>query len=795
MPKIPTIIADADIKTGPVGPYADFRAFSGGAEGLYDLGQGASKLAEGLDRAEYRKQRAKAWAEDIEIQEKFTQFHQTAVTFEQDEANASRSDFDAVAFDFLQKQKSEYLKASTSSRVRQALGLRMDTYVNSRRGSILQRTENNRNQQFAVSLDTSLRTTLGAFRQQAEQDPAGASQAVESVRQMLMDGVSRNYDAMAAPYAAKLKAEIDKEIILGTADGHLAYAKDLLKKSVNFDESTRAALENHIEQIGQRRLESAQFDFLQHRKGELDAAWRTGKIVPPIDQQSFEVVFGARDGARRWREFEADRQELNTAVGYADQIADKNPAAAMRELEKFAKDEKLSTRGYNLVAGKVEQAAKRIDAGDAAGWLAENNAQARSAWNDWISAPEPQKPEAFKRWVDTVSRLQGPATTGTPNEDQYLSISSTRQTVVPLAVAKQWAGRLKSGSYQEKLGVLEEFGRQFSSVSAWNKGFRDLLTLPKGADAVRPEYALVFQQMRWKDGQAFFPDPALAQQYLQAVDAHEERKALVGSEKLKKLEEDLSDSRDWKLFRDVLLRQSPANASHLAAYKDGLLAYANATGTGADKAVHQLIGQWNYFGSVNGNDIVIARQRTDGGMRSDDEAEDILRRLDTSLQWIDVDKIDKRTFPQFAQLPENSAGVRKAILQQLMSAGFFEPAPDGNAVTLHVIGEHGISTELTDKSGQPFRIHFDNLPRFAHLKARSIGRLGPRGAVAVPGSVVVKDDPDSFNDAIFPAWLDDEKTNWPIRDWMVDPSDRREMLDTIERNAQPQSPWLYKYLP
>ena len=793
MARIPQIIAQSNINSGPVAPYASpdaFGAQEGAAmaqlgESIAYAGQEAAKVANMLV---LEKQRTKRRLEREEIMMHDRAFREAMVQWENDPQNAARTDYDSAFEEFARETRAEIAKGASSPFVRQEITKQFDSYSNQRKPHIMQSAERNRQQSFAVSMDNSIRSTMGQFRQQA--DPAAAAYSTEQVRQMLLQGVAESYDATAPTYAAKLKSHIDRQFIIGTAEKNPAYAQEVLAKSQNFDEETRAALQEHIGSINNRRMESLQFEFSQNRDEELSKAWRSGQMLPPVDQRSFEAVYGPKEGPRRFRTYEAERQELNRAVAYADEVRDLNPSVALAKVEKFRDDAKLSNRGYNLIATRVNESIKRIAGGDSAGWLAENNEHVRSAWSNFQSARPDQQADAFEKYAATVLRYSGSAPAGAHDADKYLNLPETN--VLPLTIAKQWAAQLNTGKYEDKEQTLQAFASMIRNDEHASIAFRDLLTLPPQGQGVKREYVLPLSQVQFRDGQAYFADPEGVRAYLQAVDAKDELKALINTPQLQRdFEQAFETNAKWNQFRDLLLRKSPSNAEWLAAYQNGLTAYAYLTAKdnpskAVSAAIDRFINRHHFIGSVNGEWLAISRYSPDGSVITDDQGEEMMRRLDMAIQTLDTDKMDLRPFPQFQQLQQDSPGVRLALLRQLSSSAHFEPNASGTGVYLHILSDGGTSTPLKDKSGKRFFIPLDTLPTFTHTETR--GTRGPRPGVGGPTrQVEVREKPDGNLDAYtLPSWADPSgQLNWPVRTWKVNRSAKDEMLDTIKRNTKP----------
>lgn len=779
MPRIPTITAEKDIYTGPA-PQGSFMAFSGGAQGMEDVGQAMVSTGATLGQIAKHKQQTddNRW-----VQKAAAQYQEEAINFLHNPENKNREDYETIATQFLKDQQAKYAQNAPSGRSNRLFGEYASRFYNSNLPAIKNRTEAVKLEKATGEIEVNVNKALGAFRREAAAgDAASAALNAEAQRELQHAMLKDTYGTLSPAAERRFREIIDKSYVMGVAEHNPEYARRVLESSEHIDESARKTLLSHIEQVEQRGLRMARYEF----ERELDRAVETGfsneVAIAPVSKGSFIRLYGKEDGELAYKRFEDQRTESNTAIAVAGGMRGKNAAAIARQANEFEKTP-ASRSLKNLVARKADELI-RYQAQDPAGYLAANNDEVHSAFSAFSSAPPQEQARAFQKYADLVRKYQGKAA-GATDGDRYMDLPTGDRHILPKPMALDWAGRINHGGYDEKLQTLQQFGALFESYDAWNVGFNDLVKLPEG-QGVKPEIQLALQFARWKDGQVYFDQPETVRGYLEAATDVELLKEIgKDNEKYADYSNALDAHPKWKEWVRAVGND---RAEQVAAYKNGMVAYAwkhGRTATeGARKAVDDLIVQHTHIGTVNGTALPMAKVRKDGTPRTEVELEDISRRMGVSLKYLDVDQIDTsrlRFLP--TQLGEGKE-KRLHLLRYVMNEGFFRPEPDGNSATLHVMSDGGRATQLTDKQGQPFRIHYDNLPAFTGTRTERVARIGPRGVVITGDTkqVPVPETPSKTvddKDYAAPTWQDDEFTHWPVRPWTIKQSEWGEFKKTF----------------
>ena len=784
MARIPQIFAQSDIRSGPVAPEISPLALSGGAGGLADLGQGMANLGGTLGELDAKKKSddAKRWHSEAAAQ-----YTEQAITFLNDPTNASREDYADISFKFLKDKKSEFLQNAPPA-ARQLFNQFADNFANSHRAGILERTHRVKLENSKLSVEANVNTALGVFRQMPDVETA------ETLRQIEHDKVASIFGGVSPTAERKLREYIDDQFVIGVAEKNPDYARQILEKSEYIDEVRRKTLLAHIDSVEQRGLSLAKYEFEKVLSRSIESGFSNNLPIPPVDKKNFLGLYGKDDGELAFRKFEDQRQEANTAISVITGLKDKNAAAITKQANDFQKAGNVSRTLKNLVAQKAEELVRQ-QAKDPAGYLAANNDEVHSAFTAFQSAPDEHKARAFQKYADVALKFQGYG-----QDDRYLNLPTGARHVLPEPMAKEWAAKLNQGGFQEKIQTLEQFGKLFESYSAWQTAYNDLVTMPEKGQGLKPEYQLALQFLNWKDGQAYFSQPELVASYFGAVDNAELLKEIGQKREIyKDYSEKLDSNVEWQNWARNMYGEFWQRADEVAAAKRGLIAWAWTRGKGPSESVREavetFITKHQWTGSVNGSPLPLSRKRKDGSMRSDDEMEDIQRRLAVSLKYLDVDQLDKSRL-QFlpSQLGENSKEARLHTMRYLLSEGFFVPEPDGNAVTLYVMSDNGTRTQLTDKNAQPFRIHLDNLPRFEFSETQytpsTVTPDLPLASGLPATNTVTKrmskggaDDPPAW-----PAWQDDEQTHWPLREWTVNHSEWGKFKQIFLRDISQRAP-------
>lgn len=799
--RIPTIIAEGDISTGPVGPYASPQAFSGGAEGLDNLGAGIANMGESLAQIAAKQKHD----DDVRWNSKATaQFDKEAINFINDPKNSGREDFADITFKFLDDQKKSYLKNAPSGRARQVFTQYADGFANRNRESVLKQGQRVKLENTKNEVATNVNDAMSAFRQTADTNLAALN--AEAQLQNQHNSIDTIYSELSPATSRALHEYVDDQFIIGTAEKNPAYARKVLDGSEYIDQTRRKVLLNHIEDVESRVLHDTSVQFTREMDNKVKFGLRNLTLIPETPESAFIAILGKEKGHDAFVRHQVIRGESNSGIVLASSLAGKSPRAISRILSESDQNSSLPDSAKAFAHDHAGVLLRQIKA-NTAGYITQHNPTVRSAYADFIAAPPEMKAQAFQNYANISLHYQSqmPETVG-PNQpnagDWYLDLASNDRSILPEDMADEWRTQLTRGSGTERFQALNGFAQLFANYEHWNIGFNDLVNAPEGKKGIPIAYQMALQFARWDNGNVFISQPEVVQELFAAVDNEELLKEIgKDKEKYAEYERHLVTDDKWQKWSTAVLMNT-RRAGDVAAAKSAIIAYAwNNRSLTPSEAVRdsyqKLIGQHQFIGTINGKSLPMSRVRKDGGVRSDVEMEDLERRLGVAPKYLAVEQIDTDRIGLPSFLGSDSQENKLHLLRYVMANGFYQPEPDGNAATLHVTSENGFATQLRDKQGRPFRIHFDNLPKF--LTPSEI----PTGAGML--SAVGPEQPArsiSTDTTLWPHWEDDEFTNWPLRDWTVNRSEweqfretTRQMIRDIKPRRQPMTgPALPSYL-
>jgi hypothetical protein len=703
--RIPTIIAESNLDGGPTGPYADANAFSGGAQGLYDLGQGVSNLGAAADKiARDNEQR---WVSSAS-----GQFLEESAGFLEDEKNKSREDFGEATKEHLNKLRGDYLKKAPSKRAADALSSHLSTFIASQERQARRLGANNRITNQSVEIDTTIAQTMRAFRATAD------TEMIVAQRQRLLEQVDSTFGEISPAAAGKLRENIDKQFVQGVAAQNPAAARQLLDVSTNINENDRRLLGNIIDDYENAAMAEHRTVVRDSLMDSLATAKLRNQPVARPDDSIFSVFGKSAETTKSWFVREADAHDR--ALGILGDIKDKNASYQQQKLQELADkgSGQSDLEAITTAARKVDDAARR-QAQDPAGWQLENQLDVYQAFQKAEASGDPND---MATAFNLSLQYQGAAPEGaTPQEAaKYLDLPTHARHLMSKAQATQRSREIRQGSASEQVAALNAMKQSFKRKEHWAQAYNDLVTLPPEGQGIPQELQLAF----------LIDDPAVQKQFIGAISNTEGIKGLTEDSRTE-FKEKLEGDKLWRAFQRSMVGDMFGGTIPLEGYRDGILKYAYALSVGGAKtsdavktALQNTIGNHIGFTEVNGQTIAVPKQRAADAYgpqlppRSDEEVQDLGRRMALAVRELDTrsvkltDDTGRSILPLSNIAPE---GIERDqfIRDAITSRGYFVSEADGESVTLYLMGDNGVGVQLRDKSGQPFELYLDSLPSFS----------------------------------------------------------------------------------
>lgn len=511
-----------------------------------------------------------------------------------------------------------------------------------------------------------------------------------------------------SPEAAKnLKGKYELDLIYATIDEEPEIARGLIEHSTLIDERQRRTLIKTLDTAEKAVSAEARYSF-EKQRDDARARADLGVAFDAPSTAEYAAIYGKDAPAYE----KQDQDYIGVMRGVFNEysvIQDKHPGFQSQHVAKLAQTIETADDAIKVkkLAEKVSASAQLFDS-DKVGWLSTNNEEVRRLNEKILASTESERAALMSERAATLLRFQGPAPEDGPEKgsQRYLNLPENERSVLGSDEAEQYAAMVNKGAPSEALKQFDQLLAQFPDEQHRVIALNDMVRLPRGNRGVKQELQLAMQNRGawWLDS------------YIAAVSHSGDVKTLGGVEQ-KDLESKLAANGTWLAFQRSMIGDNMQRANEVAGFRQGVLSFAQAQvlkGVNPKEAVTRsidmLIGESLGFTEVNGRALVIPRQRNNKTTRTDDEVEDLGRRLAVSLSYVDPAKIDDSRF----QIPEEVKGVpRWQILRdQVTSRGFFQPLPDGQGVTLYVADDSGDITQIRDKKGRAFKILYDDLPLF-----------------------------------------------------------------------------------
>lgn len=704
MPKVPQQYADERLTAGPVAPEASPLAFNGAA-GLEQLGAGLFNAGDTLHRINVKK------AADDEARWLVNSTHQyqlEATQFENDPANNGREDFGLVTREHLEARKQEYLSQAPNGRAATRLEAHLNNIIESRFARAAHVSEQTKLANGALEIDRSISSAMQAYRADAANSAEYARANLEPMMDLLQKSVIDRWGQAAPQAASKFLEHIETQFIAGTAEHDPQYARKLLNEATFIDETKKLSLGNMID-ANERSINVLEaFQFNDAVNEMLKDAQLQQKPAQDVPQSAFDAVLGKEAGAKAKAQFDLTRKEINQGIAFVDGVEGKNPSAMAESLRKLIADPNVradtKTAAARAVGGLIRQAQQ-----DPHAYLNKHNYEVGKAYQ---FASETGTPDAFKRANNIALEYQGYAPVDAPSSEQgkYLNLPTNARRLMGKAEAEATIGAFINGTPDEQIMAIDRMLLKYPQEQR-AIAFNGLIDLPEGK-RIMPliQWGFLHRDKAWvKD--------YLGAQKPEAVKLAENKKDF----RKEKFEQAISDNGTWSSFALAMDDGTQQRAVELLGFRESLVNYAYGlfgAGVSESKAVREasdrLIGSAFGFPKVNGVAVMVARERSDKTMRTDDEIKNLEQVLAFALDNVPTEQV-KPTAPDGRVLFPNKD--ERSLKDHIRQHGFFVPTPDGQGATLYMTLDDRVPVQLLDKNNQPWEVDFDSLP--------AIERIGP----------------------------------------------------------------------
>jgi hypothetical protein len=666
-----------------------------------------------------------------------------------------------VSSRFLSKAKEDVdaeLQQAPSPEAADTLKLHIDGSVTSAYGESLTLGRRAGLARAVESLELRAQSTTSLLRAGSSHDDFFAASA------SLHQDIDASVGSISTEAAKRLHESVALDHIYAAIDEDPALARALIDQSQHIDERQRHLLRKTLDAAMESTTHEQKYRFGVARENAR-ALWESGKNFEPIPEEQYVATYGADLGKVRKEEDDAHLRIWNRTFKEYNDIRGKTPQTQMGRLEHLSNALGGAEDALVLkyLTEKVSQN-QRLLAADSVAWLADNNDEIQRITQKIQSVSEAERGPLLRERTIALLKYQGPPPIGAPPQeaDKYLALPEQLRSVLSVGEAEQYAAMFNSGAPSEMKQQLAQLAARFPDEQHQIIALNDMVRLPKGERGVKQELQLAIQNRDawWLD------------QYLAAISQSKELAALSDVERTR-LEATLTSNGTWQAFQRSIIGDNFQRADEVLGFKNGIIAMTRAlmrSGKSEKAAVtaatNMLINESLGFTTVNDRSLIVPRQRSlsDRSPRTDEEIQDIGRRLGVALSFIDPAKIDSTPL----NLPKELSTIDRIqrVRDQVVTSGFFQPMPDGQGATLYFEDELGGLVQARDRKGRAFIIKYDELPGFSQTTyAPTVAPSGPSMSLT-PRQIPMT--PGGVDDLIEKTGSDllgttQYRTHWPMQ--------------------------------
>ena len=527
------------------------------------------------------------------------------------------------------------------------------------------------------------------------------------------------------PFKAKaLKEDLVTQSALVVMRDNPSAATTLVMRSTDIDEQTRTRLLSEIKTASRTRNSFQQYTFGLERQRQNEMAEISGKNVNRFTTAEYTAIYGEEQG-----QVEKAQDDLLIGIGAKaatiwNTVKALNPDEQQRVLSSIVDtstrtpENIIERQGLEKMLAHKLQANIKLAETDSVGFLAANNPIVTAAGTDLNTAyaklqanPNDENVRLeysakLKTFNDTLLMLQGPPPKGVEQTEAaklYLNKPQSQWSLLSADEAKTQGDFLNSAKPNEFLTKTDEYMSRYVDDKHRQIAFNDLVTRGK----LNQQY-----QFAWLNRDAWWINS-----YVSAIAAGKD--ISVSEKEFKDITDRVDAHPTFMSFTQALVGTENQNPNEYAGFREGVIQWAKVLtktqGKSAKEAVNsamQLVTNNLGFTKVNGRPLMIYKQRDGLPKYTDEEVDDIGRRLGFVSQFIPLKDVDTESFTALLHGMSEEAKL-KALSDDLSSRMFWQIGPDGKSASAYVIDKSGLQAfQLRDKTQKPFVVRFNNLPTF-----------------------------------------------------------------------------------
>lgn len=689
------------------------------AQGLENVSGSLLNVAENLDRASRQKeliQREKKTRDDVSwTGEAAFQLKNYLNEWMTNPDNNGKDTFSSDFMKLYNDQVEGYQADAPSTEARQMFTNHMQSFVSSKYDQALDITERTKTSNALDSINKQVDFALDDYRKTGALPGSDPDSELLMSMSQIHDNVNQTFGKLAPKLRDRVTAEVASDFILAASQQNPDLAQQILDQSPSVDEKQRLQLQARIDQQSEVKDIVERDSFNRLRDNHLvQVEHGVTRETIPLDQ--YKLYYDSKEAVIKKRE---DDQKVDVLLGSRDMIDSISGMAASYQVEALNKyhdkiDDTTKENIYSLVMPQIKQEIQ-LQSKNPVAWLQQYNPEVKTLSERASNSPESDRVVSLNERNSSILKYQGPPPVDASSDDKklYLDVPLSQRHLMRSDEAESSVATINSGKPGETMQKIAQVLEQYPDDTHKMIAFNDLVTVPSEGKKLRQEYQLV-----WQNKDAWWIDT-----FVGALQQSGPLKSM-SEEKTKDLEKFLDNDARFASFKRAIIGDNFQRAHEIEGYRNGIMMYARAMMTSGMRdrdamklASDRLIGETLGFADVNGSPLAILKQRPLASLppRTDEEVADLGRRMSIALQYIDPRKIDQRNFPGLRQLGEEPRVERmQALRNMITSRGFFQTSPDGQGATLYFHDDSGLQFQVSDKSGNPFTVDFENVPKFEH---------------------------------------------------------------------------------
>jgi len=784
MPIIPQQQSNGSVLTGSTGPNANPTAF--GAN-LAPIGRGLQGLASGVEQFG-EAQSLKIKQAQFESDKRKLQDSQRWVAVEDSAFRRNMAERMAEPeflgsenmADLLVQHSEQYLQSkkeeAPDDETYEAFAAGVRDYVTSKYPQALIGAQQNKVENDLAAVSRVADNAFTTYTSSVDTDPNALSE--------LEAAVSKLYGQIEG-FPEKTQKQLFKDVRLGMVetimDEEPEYAEAIVKKSEEFSPSEKKQLLSKIGRAREATTARDRWGFEEEVENAKIQMFDSPTASNPKSKADYVALYGEDQGTVRWQQDNHDFDVRALSSAAAESVSWMKPDDQRREIQKSGEPRnKLEVDTLKMLETKLA-ANRRLYDTNRVGWMRAYHPVVSAAFTKMQKTVGANREFAARDYYASVMKYQGFPQSG-DDQRMYQGRNQADRQLLGDEEILTIANGINSGNPKEVLSRIDQVLKSFPEELQYQV-FDDLVNHAPAGKGISQAYQLAFQNRSapWIDI------------YLGALSSSKDL-AKISGERKANFESAFVATTAFQQLKQGMFGDTAGRTSELAGVIHGGVALAQVfanQGLSMEQAVvrasERLISETIGFTRINDQVLTFQKIKPDGGIRSQEEIDDIGRRLAVSLRYVDPRKIDITPFTTLraSGLPENSDELRHALYMDITANGFWQPGKDGQSASLYVSGDNG-PIQVTDSNGYPFMIHFDELPDFTTWNDIPVSGIG--GATQRVQTKMQPQKTYDITDRVGGIWpFGRERTNFPMQpDWIRAGGERKAKLEKLRKEVESQ---------